>query len=109
MVQINIQDEVCWRCGHPFVEDVEGLERTVHHTLPRQLNPTNNITVPIHKKCHEEITSQDVSSLSSHAYKILRQVEKMNSEIGGLNNMIGKMTFIKVTANDKSKINKGDK
>ena len=96
MIEINIQDKVCWRCGLEFDEKVEELERTIHHTIPKQLNPVNNVTVPIHKKCHDEITSQDVSSLTAHAYKILRQVERMNGEVGGLNNMLGKMFILKV-------------
>jgi len=100
MTILNIQDDKCWKCGQPFKQDDIELSRTIHHTLPQQLSPVNNITVPIHEKCHKEITSQDVSSLTAHAYKLQKQVDTLTRSVEGLNNMLGKMTIIKIK-NDK--------
>jgi len=103
MTVINIQDDVCWKCGEAFNEQDEKLIRTIHHALPKQLNPKKNITVPIHKKCHDEITSQDMSSLTAHAYKLMRQTEQLNGAVEGLNNMLGKMAILKIKKNDQDK------
>jgi hypothetical protein len=100
MTIINIQDDVCWKCGEVFIENDEELSKTIHHTIPKQLNPKKNITVPIHKKCHDEITSQDMASLTAYAYKLIRQTEQLNGAVEGLNNMLGKMAILKVKKHD---------
>ena len=95
MTVINIQDDICWKCGKTFNNN-PGMEKTIHHTLPQQLSPINNVTVPIHKSCHDEITSQDISSLTSYAYKLQKQINSLNGAVEGLNNMLGKMAILKV-------------
>jgi len=96
MTVITIQDDKCWRCGKAFKEDDEQLRKTIHHTLPQQLAPVHNLTVPIHQKCHDEITSQDMVSLTAHAYKLQRQTDRLVGSVEGLNNILGKMAILKV-------------
>jgi len=62
-MEIHIQDDECWICRKK-----ESLTR--HHSLPRHLNPKKNITIPVCKKCHEEINKNDVKGLYAYAYKI---------------------------------------
>lgn len=99
MTLITIQDLVCWRCGKPFDQTDPELSRTMHHTIPQSLNPVHNIIVPIHEKCHKEITSQDISSLASHAYRLGKQTEQLTGSVEGLNSMIAKHNIIKVKKN----------
>ena len=80
---ITIQDDVCWRCGKPFSKD-KGLAKTTHHAIPQQLRPAKNILLPIHEKCHSEITSTDVSSLTAFAYRIHKEVSALKGKTCGL-------------------------
>jgi len=96
MTVLNIQDDKCWKCGQPFDNSNPDLMRTVHHTLPQQLQPVNNVTVPVHEKCHKEITSQDMMSLTAHAYKLNKQIESLTGSVEGLNSILAKMAILKV-------------
>lgn len=72
---ISISDSVCWKCGKPFSKGE--YQRTVHHVLPRNLNPIKNITIPLHEKCHREVTSEDTASLTNFAYKLTQQAKAL--------------------------------
>ncbi len=92
---INIQDDVCWRCGKEFDQNDPELCRTTHHVLPRHLQPFKNIVVPIHKKCHDEITASDKSTLTAFAYKIIRDTKKLQGQVDALNSLISTRDMIK--------------
>lgn len=92
---IIIDDDVCWLCGNPFTNE-KGMNRTTHHTLSRHLKPKKNITVPIHQKCHDEITSVDMSALTAFAYRLQKETTSLNSKVGGLINLLYNQTMIKI-------------
>lgn len=80
---ISIKDDKCWMCGKKF--DNGGIVRTTHHCLPKNLNPVNNILVPICQNCHDRLNSQDVASLTSYGYKLKRDADDLKKGIGILN------------------------
>jgi len=71
-MQLVINDNSCWVCGgHQNL--------TTHHTLPKHLKPQRNILVPICKRCHDKINSNDVNGLYAYAYKIEQLGKQMSS------------------------------
>jgi len=86
---ISIQGTVCWRCGKPF-RNTKELRRTTHHALPKHLNPAKNILLPIHEKCHTEITMDDTATLVAFGSNIDRHVKMLIDKIESLQNLLKK-------------------
>jgi len=64
VTNITITDQNCWICN--------GKEKiTMHHTLPKHLNPQKNIIVPICHLCHDKINTVDLASITAYANKLL--------------------------------------
>ena len=53
---IKIDNGVCFSCGEEF-EPTGPLMRTLHHCLPKLIDPKFNVIVPLHKVCHQELNS----------------------------------------------------
>ena len=51
---ISIQENFCMRCG------VNGVPLTRHHSIPKRMKPKMNVTVPLCKKCHDELNLLEV-------------------------------------------------
>ena len=94
MTQLIINDDKCWQCGKPFTDPED--PRTMHHVLPKHLNPVSNIQIPIHESCHKIVTSQDMAALTAHAYRLLREVAQLSGSVEGLTSTLATATIIKV-------------
>ena len=75
-MNILIQDEECWICGK--TSNIKG-DITIHHCLPRHLNPKKNVLVPICKECHDKLNADDVQGLQAFAFKIHKTLKDMKS------------------------------
>lgn len=96
MQLINIQDDICWKCGKPFDDKDDDLKKTVHHMLPQTCNPVKNVTVPIHEKCHREITSVDMIALTNYAFKLKKNQEQLNNNVEALTSLLTTQFLIKI-------------
>lgn len=77
-MNILIQDNKCWICG--IKSNIKG-EITMHHCIPKHLNPNKNVIIPICQKCHDKINNNDVRGLFSFGYKInktLKEIKQMS-------------------------------
>jgi len=59
-------DKHCWICG------TYGKEHTLHHCLPKHLQPKRNVIIPVCQKCHDLLNVNDIKGLIAFAYKINR-------------------------------------
>lgn len=91
--QITVSDDECWVCGNKFTDDDK---KTIHHTLPKNLNPVKNIMVPIHESCHNKINSVDFNSLVSFTFKINKDMERVRSEVTSLNNLLTNFRILEI-------------
>ena len=62
--EIAIASYDCFRCG-----SMENLTR--HHAIPKRMNPRKNMTVPLCRKCHNELNTID-----NHNVVLLNLVRK---------------------------------
>ena len=46
-----MKKDICWLCGNEFTIN---NQKTMHHVIPQHLNPITNITIPLHRECHDE-------------------------------------------------------
>jgi len=67
--KIYISEKVCWIC-----ENTENI--TSHHTLPIHLQPKRNVVVPICQKCHQKINNNDIASIKTLSYSILKDTKR---------------------------------
>lgn len=74
MTEIQVRDYMCWIC-----ESKKDL--TVHHVLPKHLNPRHNLTVPICQKCHNHINNVDIRGIVAYAYKLEKIFQEMQEGI----------------------------
>ena len=77
MTHIKIDDDKCWMCGEAFSNE-KGKSHTTHHCLPVNMRPVKNIMIPIHESCHNKINSTDITSLTAFAYRLQKEIRKMN-------------------------------
>jgi 5-methylcytosine-specific restriction endonuclease McrA len=47
----------CWVCGKQMKKygKLDNNKGTMHHVIPKSLNPISNIIIPVCWKCHKEI------------------------------------------------------
>lgn len=74
MTEVQIRDDKCWICESK-------KELTVHHVLPKHLKPRHNMTVPICRRCHNNINKEDLRGLAAYAVKIDRTLEEMQKGV----------------------------
>lgn len=84
-ITIN-RDDVCWVCGHgPSPAKKKGntpaRTMTMHHTLPKHLNPKRNVVVPVCNWCHEEINAADFRGVLNFTFKIQRACEETIDQV----------------------------
>lgn len=80
------------------------MNKTIQHTLPQQFKPKKNIIIPLHEKCHKEITSTDTASLTAFAYRIQKEMHMLKGKVNGLVNLMSNQTMIKLKGvNDGNK------
>jgi len=75
---ITICSSLCYMCG-------ESQKLTQHHTLPKHLNPINNVIVPICHECHEKINETDIAGLYPYIFKLKKLGEQIKT---GSNNIL---------------------
>jgi len=78
-MNILIQDEQCWICEK--TSNIKG-EITMHHCLPRHLNPKKNVVVPICQACHDKLNAHDMNGLFAFGYKITRTLNDVRRMTG---------------------------
>ncbi len=88
MTIININDDNCWICG-------KKKQLTMHHTLPKHLNPKKNIIVPICLECHKKINLIDISSLISYTFKLEKTTKELLKQVKFLTNTTCNIKLIK--------------
>jgi len=86
---IVINEDRCWKCGLPF-KNTKELRKTTHHALPKHLNPAKNILLPLHEKCHTEVTMDDTGTLVAFGYNIGRHVKMLVDKIESLQSLLKK-------------------
>lgn len=55
---IEFRSKYCWCCGIKMKRGKKNYDDnigTIHHMIPKSLNPINNIEIPLCWKCHKEI------------------------------------------------------
>lgn len=102
---IQIHDDSCWVCGDAFGPNKGvGIQRTLHHVLPKHLKPKKNVLLPICEKCHEAVNTQDIRGIIKFAYKIEQMTKELGQAFGALKgNIVG---FIKRQDEQNKKLNK---
>ena len=100
-MELIISDDKCWKCGQVFGQGP--LKRTTHHVIPRHLKPVKNMIIPIHEKCHDEITSQDVTSLTAFTFKLEREVNDIKRKVVTLTTLLNNFSVFKLTSKVKKK------
>jgi len=88
-MNINIKDNICWRCG-------EEKTLTKHHVLPKHLKPVKNVLVPLCKECHDEVTAEDTTGLYAYIIKLEHSVKSLANQIKGLRTVVENKALIKV-------------
>jgi len=76
---ITIRGDTCWRCGNDF--DGKIHKRTAHHGIPQNLQPKQNMSIPMCVKCHEEINQQDINTLRAYAHRILKTSQSIPKSV----------------------------
>jgi|TARA_Y100000310_G_scaffold103241_1_gene101559 hypothetical protein len=101
VANIKVYDELCWRCGCS-----ENL--TNHHAIPKFMNPLQNVQIPLCRDCHDELHTQDMSSINAYTYRLQKKSEELVSSMKCLGNMIKvkKSESEKVTVGDLLKVTK---
>lgn len=92
-ININIDDSVCWLCGKKFIQN----QKTKHHTIPVAFKPVNNITVPMHHKCHDSLHDEDLAQLKRFIGHIIKTHDNVEKEIKVLTSKIEKLNKKKVS------------
>lgn len=80
-MEITIKDDCCWICGK-HISIVKSL--TDHHTLPKHLKPVKNVVVPVCRRCHDKLNSDDKQGLVSFAYKIQKSFDALSGMVKGM-------------------------
>lgn len=85
MSNLTIQDNKCWVCEARFSKDVV---QTAHHTLPKHLQPKNNVIIPVCEDCHGKINKRDDRGLFLLAVKIDKTMKSVKQMTGSLTNRV---------------------
>lgn len=81
MTIIKIEEQLCWMCG---IKQMQGI----HHGIPQQLQPRNNVTIPLCNECHSKINKIDNAAVASYLYRILKTLEEKKKAIYGIKRII---------------------
>ena len=88
MEQINIQGDKCWICG--CEENI-----TSHHALPKHLKPNKNVLIPVCRDCHDKIHNEDINGMTSHLFKLTRDIEQVKRQAVTINNQLSNFIILK--------------
>lgn len=72
MSNMVVNENECWVCG----QDGRFVTITMHHVLPKHLNPVKNIIVPVCHSCHNKINEADYKGIRDFAFKIMKFSEE---------------------------------
>lgn len=97
---IMVNEGECWVCG--MNGGLSGVTLTKHHVLPKHLNPTKNILVPVCTACHEKINEVDFKGIRDFAFKIMKTSEEQLA-------MVKRLTEIMKTLEKEGDENKSKK
>ena len=81
MLEIEIKDDTCWKCGEPFTKE---RPKTMHHILPVTILPVKNLKIPLHQDCHDIVTSNDMTALTSFAYALKKSADELCGRVNKL-------------------------
>lgn len=93
---VTMDDNVCWRCGLPFGSDE--LQRTNHHVLPKQFVPVKNVLIPLHRKCHDEVTSTDTASMTAFTFRLFNECGELTRKVEALSNLLNNQMIMGLKA-----------
>jgi len=99
---INIQDNICWRCGKTF----KNGDRTAHHGIPQALKPLRNVVIPLCSDCHEELNTIDFSVLLSYLCKVKYQTADLNNNLSNISKMLESIVDMQNKIDDALNIKK---
>ena len=85
---IMVKDDVCWLCGKHLGINNKSMVITQHHVLPQTLKPKKNICVPVHRMCHNKITSHDMNCLKNFAIRIYQESKELTKKTQILINQV---------------------
>lgn len=80
-MNIMVNDGECFVCGTL-------MDLTMHHTIPKHMNPKKNVVVPVCSVCHDKINQTDLNSMQAFAFKIHKSVDSLTAQLTELNRLI---------------------
>jgi uncharacterized protein YlaI len=72
-MDITAYNKDCFICGREA--------ETRHHTLPKHLNPKNNIIIGLCDECHKKVHTFDVAGLNSYIAGVEKRLAEMTKVI----------------------------
>jgi len=76
---IKIESFHCWRCGVNMAGTTPDDMKTEHHSIPEELKPVRNISVPVCRKCHGEINNSQ--SMQPHdKNRLSKKIEALEKQ-----------------------------
>ena len=92
-MNLTAQDNRCWICG---CEHSQENKLTMHHCIPQNFNPVNNVVVPVCSECHDKLNEADIASLYQFAAKIERGIATLSKQTSILTRYIESNHKIKI-------------
>lgn len=61
-----MKSKICWLCGK---EGTPENPLTDHHAIPQRLNPQKNMTIKLHRACHDIVDKPYISIQLPNGYR----------------------------------------